>query len=85
MKSYVSTFYIRVAFSYSPLLESWVCGCARLLVVSLGIRCRLWKDCGREGSDLGSGYGSPTLVKWPWASSEINLTLENKSVSQESD
>ena len=55
MKSYVSTFYIRVAFSYSPLLVSWVCGCARLLVVSLGIRCRLWKDYGREGSDLGSG------------------------------
>lgn len=27
----------------------------------------------------------PTLVKRPWASSEINLTLENKSVSQESD
>ena len=40
---------------------------------------------GREGNDLGSGYRSPTLVKGPWASSEINLTLENKSVSQESD
>lgn len=38
MKSYISTFYIRIAFSYFPLLESWVCSCALLLAFSLGIR-----------------------------------------------
>ena len=37
MKSYISTFYIRIAFSYFPLFESWVCSCA-LLAFSLGIR-----------------------------------------------
>ena len=47
--------------------------------LGLGVGCG--RNYGRGGNDLGSGYSSPTLVQWPWASSEINLTLENKSVS----
>ena len=70
---------------FSPLGLGVGCGRAMKEKETTWTRCRLWKDYGREGNDLGSGYRSPTLVKGPWASSEINLTLENKSVSQESD